>query len=93
MKLYFLIPYCTLQLLVFALYGIDKYKAQKQKNRISEKMLLTMTAIGPFGAYMGMHVFRHKTKKLYFWLMAIGMVIVHAGLAMLYFYAVEHHYL
>ena len=46
----------------FFLYGIDKYKAEKNKWRISEATLLTMAAIGgSIGAWAGMRLWHHKT--------------------------------
>ena len=49
---------------VFVLYGIDKYKAVKNRWRISEKFLLTCAFfMGSLGAAFGMGIFRHKTRK------------------------------
>ena len=46
----------------FFLYGIDKYKAKKNKWRISEATLLTMAAIGgSIGAWAVMRLWHHKT--------------------------------
>ena len=46
----------------FLLYGIDKYKAKKNKWRISEATLLMMAAIGgSIGAWAGMRLWHHKT--------------------------------
>ena len=46
----------------FFLYGIDKYKAKKNKWRILEATLLTMAAIGgSIGAWAGMRLWHHKT--------------------------------
>ncbi|MCL2565268.1 MAG: DUF1294 domain-containing protein [Defluviitaleaceae bacterium] len=54
-------------ILVFILYGIDKRRAVKGKWRISENMLLTCAFIaGGIGAFMGMMIFRHKTKNIKF---------------------------
>ena len=48
--------------ITFLLYGIDKYKAKKNKWRISEATLLTMAAIGgSIGAWAGMRLWHHKT--------------------------------
>lgn len=53
--------------IVFAIYGIDKYKAVKNKWRISEKVLILCAFLmGSAGAILGMEIFRHKTKKLTF---------------------------
>ena len=59
----FLATYFVLNLFSFAMYGFDKGKAAMSKWRISEKTLLLLALFGPFGAYAGMMVFRHKTKK------------------------------
>lgn len=58
-------------IVAFALMGIDKRKAIKNKYRIPEKVLF-MSAIlfGSVGANLGMKVFRHKTKHMSF---VIGM--------------------
>ncbi len=49
-------------LLAFALYGIDKKKAKKKKYRISESTLLWMARIGGgIGCLVGMQLFHHKT--------------------------------
>ena len=46
----------------FLLYGIDKYKAKKNRWRISEATLLTMAAIGgSIGAWASMRLWHHKT--------------------------------
>ena len=50
--------------IVYAVYGIDKLTAIKNGWRISEKALIGMAFLmGGFGAYLGMQTFRHKTKK------------------------------
>ncbi|MCL2142160.1 MAG: DUF1294 domain-containing protein [Methanimicrococcus sp.] len=69
--------YFVLNLFAFAMYGFDKGKAALSKWRISEKTLLLLAVFGPFGAYAGMMVFRHKTKKKPFtWFVPI-MVLLH----------------
>ena len=51
----------------FLLMLIDKYKAKKNKWRISEATLMGAAAIGgSLGAIAGMYTFRHKTKHLKF---------------------------
>ena len=50
--------------MAFFVYGIDKWKAKKEKWRISESALLIWAVIGgSIGALLGMYFFRHKTKK------------------------------
>ena len=52
----------AIDIATFLLYGIDKYKAKKNKWRISEATLLTMAAIGgSIGAWAGMRLWHHKT--------------------------------
>ena len=46
----------------FLVYGIDKYKAKKERWRISEATLLLMAVIGgSIGAWVGMRIWHHKT--------------------------------
>lgn len=56
-----------LNFISFTAYGIDKYRAKNNGWRISEDTLLILTFIfgGP-GAFLGMKVFRHKTKHIKF---------------------------
>jgi uncharacterized membrane protein YsdA (DUF1294 family) len=65
---YLLFPlvYIALNAVSFALYGLDKYKARKEKWRISEQSLLIAALFGPIGAWLGMTQFRHKTQKSIF---------------------------
>ena len=56
-----------LSVITFFMYGIDKFKAQKGKWRISEKALLVSSFIGgAVGGFLAMQLFRHKTKHWYF---------------------------
>ena len=51
----------------FFLYGLDKYKARRQKWRIPEYTLLLLAFIGGgIGASAGMALFHHKTRKTKF---------------------------
>ena len=57
--LYYLI---VINILTFAVYGIDKWKAKQDGWRISEATLLILAAIGgSIGALLGMKIWRHKT--------------------------------
>ena len=57
----------VMNLLAFALMGIDKAKAKAGAWRIPEKTLFLVTALfGGLGGTLGMKVFRHKTKHWYF---------------------------
>lgn len=51
----------------FILMGIDKASAIRSESRIPEKWFFTISLIGgPFGIFLGMLVFHHKTRKTYF---------------------------
>ena len=52
----------AINIVSFFLYGIDKYKAKKNKWRISEATLLMIVVIGgSIGAWVGMRLWHHKT--------------------------------
>ena len=71
-------------IVTFTLYGIDKYKAKKNKWRISERSLIVCAFLmGGLGAFLGMSVFRHKTKHLKFRLLIPIALIVNIGIAVL----------
>jgi len=61
----FIITYFVIaNILGFAVCGMDKYFARNDMFRVPEKVLLTLCFIGgAAGFYLGMHAFRHKTKK------------------------------
>ena len=51
----------------FVIMGIDKRKAIKKGWRISECTLLLIAFTGgALGSFIGMHIFRHKTKHMKF---------------------------
>lgn len=57
--LYYLI---AINAITFITYGIDKWKARKNKWRIPESILLLLAVFGgSIGAFLGMRVWRHKT--------------------------------
>lgn len=65
-------------IVTFAMYGIDKKRAIKDQWRISEKTLLGAAFIGgSFGAFAGMRVFRHKTQHGLFKILVPVYMIVH----------------
>ncbi len=65
---------------VFILYGIDKYKAVNKKWRISEAALIVSAIFGPVGALLGMLVFRHKIRKPKFYLGVPAILLIEAAL-------------
>ena len=58
-----LIIYLVMNILTFITYGADKFKAFRNRYRISEKTLMIMSVFGIFGALAGMFLFRHKIRK------------------------------
>ena len=53
--------------IIFIIYGIDKFKARRGAWRIPEKILLTIALVcGGFGAWLAGMNFHHKTRKWYF---------------------------
>lgn len=57
----------AINIVAFIVYGADKIKAMSGKWRISEFALILFAAIGGcFGAFVGMRIWHHKTKKLRF---------------------------
>ena len=63
-----IILYIILNVCVFILYGVDKWKACHHKWRISETSLLVAAVFGVIGAWAGMYAFHHKTRKPKFYL-------------------------
>ena len=55
--------YAVVNIVVFAMYGIDKHKAKRGKWRTPEKTLITAAVFGIIGAALGMLVFHHKVNK------------------------------
>ena len=54
-------------LIAFALMGLDKGRAKRGRWRISEKTLFLPAVLGgSLGAIAGMRLFHHKTKHWYF---------------------------
>lgn len=57
----------ALNLGTFILYGFDKLSAMHQGRRVPEYILYVAAfAGGALGALLGMHLFRHKTRKTSF---------------------------
>jgi len=63
--------------ITFAIMGIDKRKAVKNKRRISESTLILLAfLLGSIGIFVAMLMFRHKTKKALFWILIPIAVII-----------------
>ena len=64
---FFWIYVLVINVISFAVYGIDKQKAVEGEWRIPEATLLFTGFIGgAIGSFIGMKFFRHKTKKIKF---------------------------
>jgi len=62
-----LICMLVMSIVGFSAMGIDKSKARRNAWRIPEKTLLMIAFLGGgAGVWLGMEVFRHKTKHLQF---------------------------
>ena len=62
-----LVVIAVMNVVSFALMGIDKRRARRGAWRISEKALfLTTACFGGLGGVLGMKVFHHKTQHWYF---------------------------
>lgn len=58
---------CVINLVAFALMGIDKHKAKKRLWRIPEATLFLFVIFGgSIGGIAGMFTFHHKTRHWYF---------------------------
>jgi uncharacterized membrane protein YsdA (DUF1294 family) len=56
-----------INLIAFVLYGIDKNRSIRNEYRISERLLLWMARLGGgIGCWLGIKIFRHKTKHTKF---------------------------
>ena len=77
-----LLLFVAVNLVSFALYGLDKLKAKKGLWRIRESTLLLVSALGgSLGALLGMEVFRHKTKHWQFKVLVPVFLVLHIALA------------
>ena len=74
-----------INLLGFVLYGLDKAKSKGRGRRIPERVLLWVARLGGgVGCWMGMMLFRHKTKHDRFMaLVPLWTVLWAAALALL----------
>ena len=84
MNKWILIYLAAVNLLAFAMYGIDKRKAQIHAWRISEKALFIVAFMGgSLGAVIGMHLFHHKTRHWYFRYGLPAILLLQVALAVL----------
>lgn len=78
-----LIYLIIMNIIAFIVYGIDKWKAQRNRWRISEKMLFFIAVVGgSVGALAGMYTFHHKTLHKKF---TIGVPLILAIQVMIFY--------
>lgn len=76
-----LLLYAVVSVIAFFAYGVDKHRAKRKKWRIPEAFLLGLGVLGgAVGALVGMNLFRHKTRHLYFWLINLLALAVQIAL-------------
>ena len=86
MKTILLAVLLLVNVLAFALYGIDKLKAKKGAWRIPESTLLLVAFLGgSLGALLGMELFRHKTKHAKFKVLVPLFLLLHIALGVYIF--------
>lgn len=65
----------------FVLMGIDKHQARRHRQRIPERRLLVLAALGgSVGCILGMAVWRHKTKHPKFTLGLPAILLLQLGI-------------
>ncbi len=73
--------------ITFAMMAIDKWKARKDKRRISEKtLLLSSFLMGSIGITAGGLICHHKTRKLKFQILVPLSIVVNAAVIIALFY-------
>lgn len=78
----------TVNLIGFALMGIDKRKARKRAWRIPESTLFVIALVGgSLGTTIGMHLFRHKTRHWYFLYGMPAILLLQIGIVVLLIYS------
>lgn len=75
-----------MNVIAFALYGIDKRRAKQGAWRISEYTLLLVALLGgSLGALLGMRYFRHKTRHRKFRYGIPLILLLQLGLGLYFF--------
>ena len=75
--------FALMNLIGFAMMGIDKHKAVKKLWRIPEYTFFVVALIGgSIGTIVGMRVFRHKTRHWYFVYGLPAILVLHVALVL-----------
>jgi uncharacterized membrane protein YsdA (DUF1294 family) len=64
-----------LNIISLLFFGVDKLRSKRGGWRISDLKLLLVALFGPFGAFAGILLFNHKTRKAKFFLVPIFLFI------------------
>ncbi|MBC1475633.1 DUF1294 domain-containing protein [Listeria grandensis] len=73
--------YSMINVIGFAMMGIDKNRAVKHQWRIPEATLLLCAFLGGgIGSWLGMSIFHHKTHKRKFQLFVPLSIVLHIGI-------------
>lgn len=59
----------------FIVFGFDKLQSKRRGWRVPETRLLALAFLGPFGAWAGMLLFRHKTRRTKFLIVPVLILI------------------
>jgi uncharacterized membrane protein YsdA (DUF1294 family) len=83
--------FAAMTLVTFLAFGWDKRKARTgSRNRTPEGTLLTLSFLGGFvGGWVGMNIFRHKTRKLGFKLKMAAVSVVNPVWLFVWFWLEE----
>lgn len=80
----------SINIIGFFAMGIDKKRAQKKRWRIPEKTLFAMAILGGgLGVWLGMYMFRHKTKHDYFVKIVSVVMIIQVALLFVFLWRME----
>ncbi len=83
----------TINVLTFFYFGIDKLQARGGRRRVSEKSLWILSLVGgSIGGLLGMHYFRHKTKKISFQFVLALIVLVQLSILYILFLPLRENY-
>ena len=75
--MYLFYYFICINIFSFFIYGIDKFLAVHNKRRVRELFLHLLSLLGGFlGCILGMMFFRHKTRKLRFYIWNILMFVL-----------------
>lgn len=77
-----LIALAAINIAAFVAFGVDKDRAERQRQRLPENHLLLLALFGgAVGAVAGQQFFRHKTRKQPFRTLLIGALLVNIVVA------------